>query len=207
MAIGSKITELTANTAPLDTDLSVIVDDPSGTELTQKITLAYLRQIMTAFAQSATVTVANLDSETTLIGAGLGSATLIAAYFNVAGRALKVKAWGVLSNTGTPTLNIKVKAGSTVLAATGDVTLAADQTNAQWELECDIVCRSTGAAGTVIAQGRLRVDDVFYPMVNTAVSGAIDLTAAIVVGVTAEWSAAAAGNTISAHIVNFHKEN
>ena len=34
-----KITELTANTAPLSTDLAVIVDDPAGSPSTQKITI------------------------------------------------------------------------------------------------------------------------------------------------------------------------
>lgn len=35
-----KITELTENTTPVSTDILVIVDDPAGTPLTQKITLA-----------------------------------------------------------------------------------------------------------------------------------------------------------------------
>src|SRR3990167_1603381 len=38
-----KITALTENTTPLTTDLAVMVDDPGGTPLTQKITLANLR--------------------------------------------------------------------------------------------------------------------------------------------------------------------
>lgn len=38
----SKITGLTENTSPLVTDLAVMVDDPGGTPLTQKITLANL---------------------------------------------------------------------------------------------------------------------------------------------------------------------
>lgn len=202
-----KTTELTANTAPLDTDIIPMVDDPGGTPLTQKITLANVRSILTAFSQTATVTVANQSAETTLVGAGLGSAALIAAYFSAAGKLLRVRAWGILSNTGTPTLNLKVKAGSTVLAATGDVTLEADQTDVQWSLEVDIVCRTTGATGTVFAQGLARVGVVFYPMTNTAVSSAIDLTAAITVGVTADWSAADSGNSISAHLITVEKGN
>jgi hypothetical protein len=34
-----KITELTANTTPVPTDVSVMVDDPAGTPVTQKLTL------------------------------------------------------------------------------------------------------------------------------------------------------------------------
>ena len=37
-----KITQLTENTTPALTDLSVLVDDPAGTPLTQKITLTNL---------------------------------------------------------------------------------------------------------------------------------------------------------------------
>ena len=38
----TKITALTANSTPLGTDLTVIIDDPGGTPLSQKITLADL---------------------------------------------------------------------------------------------------------------------------------------------------------------------
>lgn len=38
----TKITALTANNAPLGTDLTIIIDDPAGTALSQKITLADL---------------------------------------------------------------------------------------------------------------------------------------------------------------------
>lgn len=202
-----KISELTANTSPLDTDLLALVDDPAGTPLTQKITVAYLRQAWAAFSQSATVTVADTVTETTLIGAGLGSATLIAAFFNAAGRALEWDAWGVLSNTGTPTLNLQLKVGSTVLAQTGAITLAADQTNVQWHLHGKTVCRSTGATGTLWTHGVLRVGSAFYPLSNTAASGAIDLTAVLVANVTATWGTAAAGNSISAHLLDLLKAN
>lgn len=40
----AKITALTANTSPVNTDLAVIVDDPGGTPATQKITLNNLRR-------------------------------------------------------------------------------------------------------------------------------------------------------------------
>jgi len=41
----AKITALTENTSPIGTDLVVIVDDPSGSALTQKITLTNLRKL------------------------------------------------------------------------------------------------------------------------------------------------------------------
>jgi len=42
----SKITALTANTTPALTDLAVMVDDPSGTPLTQKITIANVLSLL-----------------------------------------------------------------------------------------------------------------------------------------------------------------
>jgi hypothetical protein len=206
-----KISALTANTTPALTDLTVIVDDPGGTPATQQATLTVIDTLFrlndVAFSQSATVTVASTATETTLVGAGLGSVTLTAAQLNTIGKAARVKLWGWLSNVGTPTLNLKAKFGSVVLAATGDVTLGADQTDVQVELEVDIVTRSTGATGTVIAAGRARVGTVWYPMLNTAVSSALDLTSALVTNVTADWSASDAGNSIKGAILLIEKLN
>lgn len=42
----AKITALTANTTPVSTDLTVMVDDPSGTPLTQKITFDNLHKLI-----------------------------------------------------------------------------------------------------------------------------------------------------------------
>lgn len=40
---GGKVTALTGNTSPLGTDLVLLVDDPAGTPLSQKMTLTVLR--------------------------------------------------------------------------------------------------------------------------------------------------------------------
>ena len=207
----SKISALTLNTTPALTDTTVMVDDPAGTPATQEVSFTSLDSMYrlndTAFSQSATVTVASTADETTLVGAGLGSVTLGTASQNTAGKALRVKLWGWLSNVATPTLNLKVKFGSVVIAATGDVTLSADQTDVQVEIEVDIVTRTTGATGTVIAAGRARVGTVWYPMLNTAVSSALDLTSALVANVTADFSASDAGNSIKAAIILVEKLN
>jgi hypothetical protein len=208
----TNVTDLTAVTTTLAlTDIIYTVVDPSGTPLDRKTTLTAVDSLQrlndTAFSQSATVTVASTDAETTLVGAGLGSVTLGTASQNTVGKALRVKMWGWLSNAGTPTLNLKVKAGSVVLASTGDVTLGADQTDVQVEMEVDIVTRTTGATGTVIVAGRARVGTVWYPMLNTAVSSALDLTSALVMNATADWSVSAAGNTIKAAIILIEKLN
>ena len=42
----AKITDLNANTTPVSTDLLAIVDDPSGSPETQKITLEYIKKLL-----------------------------------------------------------------------------------------------------------------------------------------------------------------
>jgi len=49
-----KITQLTENTAPITTDLVAIVDDPAGTPLTQKATIANLQKTITRLAAGTT---------------------------------------------------------------------------------------------------------------------------------------------------------
>ena len=51
----AKITALTQNTTPILTDLSVMVDDPSGTPLTQKITLNDALQYLNAPTTNRTI--------------------------------------------------------------------------------------------------------------------------------------------------------
>jgi hypothetical protein len=153
------------------------------------------------FAQTATATVANTVTQTTLVSTGVGSVTLPADYL-VAGKTLRVRASGFLSDTGTPNLTMRVKFGTTVIASTGAVALNGTISNNVWLLECDITCRAAGASGTVFGQGKFFFDNSAQTgktegMVNTA-TVTIDTTAAQAISVTAEWDAASASNTISA---------
>ena len=82
----AKITALNANTAPIKTDILAIVDDPGGTPVTEKITLADLLKVingLTAETAPATadelalydasasatdkITLANLKKEKTVL--------------------------------------------------------------------------------------------------------------------------------------------
>ncbi len=63
------------------------------------------------FSQTSNVTVANTTTETSLLGTGIGSATL-PANFAVAGRAIRVRSYGYISNTATTTSKLKIKLGN-----------------------------------------------------------------------------------------------
>ena len=81
------------------------------------------------------------------------------------GKALLVKAFGILGTTSTPNLTVGLSAnttqgtynGSGVLATTAAVAQSSGVTNVPWELDVIITCVSTGYAGTFLADGMFKV--------------------------------------------------
>ena len=69
------------------------------------------------------------------------------------GGIIRLTASGVYSTTGTPTLTFRVKLGSTNLVVFTAKTGINNASNASWRLEAEIVCRSIGSSGTVMASG------------------------------------------------------
>jgi len=145
---------------------------------------------------TASATVANSTSETSLLGTITGGKTLAAGSL-VVGKSLRVRAWGVLSSTGNPNLTVRVKLGSTVVATTGAVAQVGTPSQAGWELDGILTCRTTGASGSVFAQGCFRYGANLVPLAATA-AVTVDTTAAQVLDATAQWSVADAGNTMTA---------
>jgi len=81
----TKITGLTANTAPLVTDLLCMVDDPTGTALTQKMAISYLLamavtnvtvQVLTAASGTYTPTTGMKKVLVIVVGGGGGGAAV-----------------------------------------------------------------------------------------------------------------------------------
>lgn len=157
------------------------------------------------YTTTASTTVANTVTETTLVGSGVGTDTL-PTNFLVAGKTVRVSAWGVYSTTGTPTLRYRVRMGGiagTVVLDTAAQTTASGVTNRGWRVDGLITCRTTGAGGTVFGQGSSTVSSAAFAaasgtwdMENTATT-AIDTTAAQQVVLSAEWGTASASNTIT----------
>lgn len=155
-------------------------------------------------ATTSTATIANSTAEGSLIGTILQSNVLDADLL-VPGRVIRVKAWGLVSTDATvaPTLTIRVKLGSVVVAS-GAIVMILGLANRLWEVECMITCRTRGATGTMFAQGRWYNFDAAvtgsvdgFEMSNTAVSAAIDTTSTQSIGLTAQWTVADTDNTIS----------
>jgi hypothetical protein len=145
------------------------------------------------------VTVANTTTETTLTGTGTGSLTLPANFFN-AGTTLKLRVFGLHSAAATPTIRIRVKLGAVTVLDTGTVN-SGNSTNALLSIDAWITCRTTGATGTVFAQGwyneRTASALNTFPMANTTTS-TIDTTGTLAADVTLQWGTASASDTATA---------
>lgn len=125
------------------------------------------------------------------------------------GRCLRLRAFGKLSTTGTPTITFALRWGGvsgTLLATTEAITTASGAANTAWSTEIFIQTRSNGATGSLLVMGVATVN--LTASTSTAgvfgVSGfdapapvTVDLTADTALSLTADWSASSASNTLT----------
>jgi hypothetical protein len=133
------------------------------------------------------------------------------------GRALRLKASGKLSTTGTPTITFAIRWGGvagTLLATTEAITMGSGVTNVNWDLEATIQTRANGSSGKLIVFGKAFIHTATGTVaVNVfGVSGydapaevTVDLTADTALALTADWSAASASNTLTG--MTYHLES
>lgn len=124
------------------------------------------------------------------------------------GTTLKVRAWGVASNTGTPTLILGIYYGlvaGVALAVSTAKTTTTAMTNWVWRLAYDARITSTGTAGAIMGYGLWRLPTSLtawtdFNLPETApASVAIDTTVNKQLSIGATWSASSASNTITCH--------
>lgn len=133
-------------------------------------------------------------------------------YFARRGKKLRYRLFGRITTGITPgnlTLAVLFGTGADAngvsLAASAAQTLIASQTNLSWELELYVHCRSIGNAGTLFCTGKaffnpavIAVGDFLIPASAPAVSGACDLTAALIPSIQALRSGST-GETMQVH--------
>lgn len=119
---------------------------------------------------------------------------------NIAQVLVKIKASGLFSTTGTPTLKLKPRIGTQSLGGVTKTT-ASGASNFIWTLESEFIVRSIGASGVILPH------DYRYGL-NTSIGGGIsmstdgatpltiDLTGALTLDITATWGTASASNTL-----------
>jgi len=162
-----------------------------------------VRPTLSTTATTATIA-GTVTTETTLKGTAVGTTTIPANTFTIAGKTLRLKASGYYSTDAAPaTLNIKFKWGSTILAQTTAITPPASQTNAAWRVECEVTNQTAGASATAASftQGVLHLYSTAgavaeHPMSNNT-TVAIDTVNSAVIDLTSTWGSSVAADTIS----------
>lgn len=130
------------------------------------------------------------------------------------GRIIQAEWSGVYSNTGTPTLQLRVRYGTTAgvsLIDFGAVASGSTVTNRTWKVRFRGIVRSIGATGTIACDAELFMNTGATAIVTgvvicqgTNATATIDTTTATNLSLTAQWSASSASNTITR--INQHVE-
>lgn len=147
------------------------------------------------FIQTASVTVGNTTTETTLIGAGAGSVTLPANFFSSTGKTARVTITGYYSRTsGSQTWRFKI-GGTTIITMLASI----NGTNVLWSLDLIITCRATGVTGTVQVQPtNASVNTTIVSSVARTTTSTINTTVSQTLDITVQNSIAAVGNRVTA---------
>jgi hypothetical protein len=130
------------------------------------------------------------------------------ANFLQVGSCLRLTAFGTFSNTATPTLLLGFYYGGVAgvaLAASAATTTTTAAVNWPWRMEATVTVRSTGSAGTAMAQGFVDLATSLtavtrIPIPATALAtAAVDTTTAKAITVGAQWGTSSASNTLTCH--------
>lgn len=135
-------------------------------------------------------------------------------YFSYIGKKMRIRLFGRMTTGATPgnlTLDTYYGTGAdangVLLASSAAFALTASQTNLSWMLDLFVHCRSIGSAGTLFVTGQFdanvavvasTLQPVMIPASAPAVSGACDLTAALIISVQAKRSGSTA-ETMQVH--------
>lgn len=138
---------------------------------------------------------------------------VIAANSLFVGQRLRVKGYGIFSNTGTPTLLLGIYYGGvagTALATTGAVTTTTGATNWPFAIDLDILVKSVGTTGTVWCNGMVNLgtslsamSDIWLPSTQTQPI-TVDTTSAKALTIGAQWGTSSASNTLT--VEDFYAE-
>jgi hypothetical protein len=119
------------------------------------------------------------------------------------GDVIRVRAQGIATATNsTDTLNARIKFGTNAVIATGAVDVA---NNDIFYLEGDIVVRTIGATGTIVAAGASAIgtEGTVTSKPAKLASTTVDTTAAITLAISGQWSTTSAGNSCRLDVCNW----
>ncbi len=127
-------------------------------------------------------------------------------YFARIGKKMRIRLFGKITTAATPgnlTIGIYYGTGAdangVLLQSSAAQTLIASQTNLSWQIEVFVHARSLGSTGTLFVTGKcffntavIAAGTFLIPASAAAVSGACDLTSALILSVQAKRSGSTA---------------
>jgi hypothetical protein len=178
-------------------------------------------QVETVAVSTTIPSAYNTFTSAQYVGAPTGAAFLPSNFWQASygtSKSLLVKAYGVVSTTGTPNLTLGITANTTqgtynssgILATTGAVAQASSITNVEWDLECVLTCTATGASGTVLSMGRVNVTTgttavqsirLSSSSANPNTAATLSTQSAYFIELFATWSASSSSNSITPYSI------
>ncbi|MFF8482318.1 hypothetical protein [Streptomyces antibioticus] len=167
----------------------------TGTNASLTIGSATLRPTL-----STATTLANSTTQTAI------ATYTIPAGDAVAGAVYRIRAWGTLGVTGTPTMTFVCKLGGaagTTMVTFPAVTVRSGATDGYWDLDFYLACATTGGSGTWAPMAKYTHNFLTSATTYTAIGPITaapvtrDTTTANDMVLCATWSAASASNTIT----------
>lgn len=167
------------------------------------------------FTQTASGTVTNSTSTTSMTAGGIGTLTL-PANFLVAGKTIRFKISGSFGTKAITPGNVTVafKIGAVIFTFPTISTIIAGGSNDAWDSEVLLTCRTTGVSGTLVINGKVFFDTVVgatqgitssatnpssLPTLDTTISNALDFTWAFA---TADPANTASGTIATIEVLN-----
>lgn len=158
------------------------------------------------FVATASAGPSNTNSETSLLGTGVGSKTL-PANFLVPGKMIRVRGSGVFNSLASPgNLTLKLKLGSTVLGS-ATFTPPVSGSNNAFSYDVIFTCRTAGGSGSVMPEGRFTLANysgatatgsrVSGDLNNLSAAVTVDTTISQVLDVTATFATGSASNVMT----------
>ena len=160
------------------------------------------------FAQTGnSTTVSATTTETSIVGAGVGTLTFPANGFQV-GDSFHAKIGGVISAANAELLTVRIKNGASTLATLGPIDFTTT-TSEFWEFEIDFTIRSLGASAILQSNGQFTYVDSggsgTYLGSGFNTNTTIDTTSSNSLDITVQWGSTNASNAIMSDIFYLKK--
>jgi hypothetical protein len=203
----SQLPELTAVTS----NAEFAVAQGGTTYKVKQSTLSPYPSVYGLFSQTGdSVSVSGTTTESTIVGAGVGSLSVPANGFSV-GDSFNVSVLGHISSKNNDTLTIRVKSGSVVFGVMGPVTMS-QSNNKHFDLQIYFTIRNIGAAGTasILAGGQFNYSkDASFSFegadFTTLNNTTFDTTISNTLNITAQWSSVDSANSIYSEVLILNK--